>query len=251
MKLIFSFVFLMVLNAGSAFSEATDGIWRFNFAPLGAPGAKDFIKITGDSVYDPKKGYGWLNTKGESEKGAWPSDDGALWESRENLNLVARIGPDDLARSYACGPAVFAIDLKPGKYEVWVLSGDWGLREHIPFEPYQIFVEGLKVLDFKPRADEFYPAYEAPDLEDDLTQDGVWRRHVEPRFRWIKTLIDLKDGQLNIHVDGPQGDKKILDFMGDYAIAEIREGPPQRFAGALNALVVLAADKNRSGHKDH
>jgi hypothetical protein len=249
MKLIFLFVFLMVLNAGSAFSEATNGIWCFNFAPLGAPGAKNFIQITGDSVYDPKKGYGWLNIKGETEKGAWPSDDGALWESRENLNLVARIGPDDLARSYACGPAVFAIDLKPGKYEIWVLSGDWGLREHIPFEPYQIFVEGLKVLDFKPRADEFYPAYEAPDLKDDLTQDGVWRRHVEPRFRWIKTLIDLKDGQLNIHVDGPQRDMKILDFMGDYAIAEIREGPPKRFAGALNALVVLAADKNRSGHK--
>ena len=239
----------MVLNACSAFSGATDGTWCFNFAPLDAPGAKNFIKITGDSVYDQKKGYGWLNTKGETEKGVWSSDGGTFWESRENLNVVARIGPDDLARSYACGPAVFAVDLKPGKYEVWVLSGDWGLREHIPIEPYQIIVEGSKVFDFKPKMDEFYNAYETPELEDDLTQDGVWKRHVEPRFRWVKTLIDLKDGQLNIHVDGPQLDKKILDFMGDYAMAEIREGPPKRFAGALNALVVLAADTNRSGQR--
>jgi hypothetical protein len=39
----------------------------------------------------------------------------------------------------------------------------------------------------------FYKNFETPPSEDDLTLFGVWRQYVEPRFKWIKSIIDVED----------------------------------------------------------
>ena len=87
------------------------------------------------------RGYGWLDATGPLETGRWPRDEGDTWESRDNLNVIKRRGPDDLAQGFATGPATFALDLEPGTYEVWVLSGDAGHLEYTPRDTYRIIVE--------------------------------------------------------------------------------------------------------------
>ena len=70
---------------------------------------------TESTDYSSWRGYGWLDADGPLESGKWPGDKQDTWESRSKLNVVTRRGPDDLARSYATGPATLALDLEPGK----------------------------------------------------------------------------------------------------------------------------------------
>jgi len=233
-----------LLWAQEARAAPKEGVRQFNFAPEKAPDVPGFVKVSGKSVYDKKVGYGWANLEGELQTGMWERQRGTSWEYAGNLNLASRYGPDDLARSYASGPATFALDLQPGKYEVWVLSGDWGLLEYIPREPYKIMVEGATAYDFKMTAEEFYREFETPVLEDDLTQTDVWRRYVEPRFKWSSVVVDVTDGQLNVNVEGGRRDLTVFNYVGDYAITETRSGPKVCFTGALNALVVMPAGQD-------
>ncbi len=233
-----------LLWAQEARAAPKEGVRQFNFAPEKAPDVPGFVKVSGTSHYDKKTGYGWLDVKGKLQTGVWFRQRSTCWEYASNLNLASRYGPDDLARSYASGPATFALALPPGKYEVWVLSGDWGLLEYIPREPYKIIVEGTTAYDFKMTADEFYRKFETPVVEDDLTQAGVWRRYVEPRFKWSSVVVDVEDGQLDVKVAGGRRDLTIFNYVGDYAITETRSGPKVRFTGALNALVVMSAGQD-------
>ena len=242
---LFRLSLLMILLSCSGSTGVNDGILCFNFAPCGEPEIENFISISIDSLYDASKGYGWLNTHGRRMKGVWSNDSGARWESRGDLNIISRLGPDDLSRSFASGHGMFAVDLQPGKYEIWVLSGDWGLREYIPYESYDIVAEGVNVGDFQSNMEAFYNSYERAESEDDLTVNDVWRYHVGPRFQWIKSIVEVRDGQLNIQINGKELEAKISDFIGDYAISEFREGPPRRFSGALNAMIIGKADNSR------
>lgn len=251
-RLFFTSIFLVFAFTCHAPCEAAGGdIWRFNFAPASAPKVKSFIRVGGDSEYDKRKGYGWLDAAGALKRGSWEGDDAGSWEGRENLNLICRPGPDGLARSFFSGPATFALDLQPGKYEIWTLTGDSGLLEFAPHEAYRIVVGGVTVHEFAPGENEFYRRFETPDMEDDLTQLGVWRRYIDPRFKWTKAIVEVEDGRLTVNVDGKRRDRSLLDFTGDYAFTEMRGGPPERFAGALNALVVLKAGSDgSSGRKE-
>jgi hypothetical protein len=161
--------------------------------------------------------------------------------------LICRIGPDDLARSFFSGPATFVLDIAPGRYEVWLLTGDSGLLEYVPHEPYKIIVEGATAYDFNLSADEFYNLYETPPSVDELSHADIWRNWVGPRFKWVKTLVHVEDGQLNIHLEGGHRDFGILDFLGDYAFTELRGGPQSPYAGSLNALVVRRAGSASGG----
>jgi hypothetical protein len=223
-----------------------DGIWRLNFAPGSAPDVESFIKIGVGTDYRRWRGYGWLDAEGPIEAGKWPGDKLETWESRSNLNVVNRRGPDDLARSHATGPATFALDLAPGKYEVWVLSGDSGHLEYIPKEPYKIIVEGKTAFEFDISAEEFIKEFETPVLEDELSQSDIWRHAVEPRFKWSRVVVNVEDGQLTVNVASDKRDNTVLDFTGDYAYAEARSGPPVRYTGALNAMLVLPATPDAS-----
>jgi hypothetical protein len=223
-----------------------DGIWRFNFAPGSAPDVESFITIGVDTDYHGWRGYGWLDAEGPIKAGKWPGDEQKTWESRSNLNVVNRRGPDDLARSHATGPATFALDLAPGKYEVWVLSGDSGHLEYIPREPYRIIVEGKTAFEFGISAGEFIKEFETPALEDELSQSDVWRHAIEPRFKWSRIVVEVEDGQLTVNVASNKRDSSVSDFTGDYAHTEARSGPPVRFTGALNAMLVLPATPDAS-----
>jgi len=222
-------------------SQPGDGIWRFNFSPDSAPHVESFKTITADSDYNSWRGYGWLDADGPLESGKWPGDKQDTWESRSKLNVVTRRGPDDLARSYATGPATFALDLEPGKYEVWVLSGDAGHLEYIPREPYRITVEGKTAYTFDISAADFIKQFETPPLEDELTHSDIWQRTIKPRFNWSRVAVDVDDGQLTVKMVSDRRDSTNLELMGEYAHTETRSGPPVHFNGALNALIVLPA----------
>ena len=107
-------------------------VHRFNFAPQAAPDFPGFLKVAADTEYSERQGFGWLDARGEHRAAGYPFRHNS-WESRDNLNLAMRTGPDDLARSFATGSATFAFDLEPGVYTVWLLTGDWGLLESLPF----------------------------------------------------------------------------------------------------------------------
>jgi hypothetical protein len=198
-------------------SKPRDGIWRFNFAPDSTADVESFKTINADSDYNSWRGYGWLDADGPLETGKWPGDEDKTWESRNNLNVVTRRGPDDLARSYATGPATFALDLEPGKYEVWVLSGDAGHLETIPYEPYSIVVENKTAYAFGINAAEFIRQFETPPLEDELTHSELWQHDIEPRFKWSRVVVDVEGAQLTVNVVSDQRDHSDLELMGEYA----------------------------------
>lgn len=222
---------------------AGDGSYRFNFAPQGAPKVDSFIQVSAHSDYNRRSGYGWLDAEGALETGSWHRAAAGGWESRANLNVLSREAPDDLARSHATGPATFALDVPPGSYEVWVLSGDAGYLEYVPHEPYRIEVEGVTAYDFAVTAEEFYRRFEAPVQADDLTQADVWERHVAPRFQWSRVVVAVPDGRLEVRVVSPPRAAAVRDYVGEYAYTDLFKGPDNRYSGALNALVVLPAEQ--------
>jgi hypothetical protein len=225
-------------------SPFENGIWRINFAPAGSPKVASFVNVGGDADYHSGKGYGWLNVDGKLQAGHWPGDKGRSWESRRGLNVVARRGPDDLARSFASGSASFGLDLVPGDYEIWVLSGDSGHLEFTPSQSYRILVEGQEAYRYDITSQQYYRELETPLLDDDLSQSGVWQRYIEPRFKWASTRVTVSDGQLNIEVEAPERETDSVELAGDYPYTEISRGPKQRFAGAINALLVIARDQD-------
>ena len=153
--LLFAAVLLAMAATLYLQRQPEDGVWRFNFSPDSAPRVKSFKTVSAESDYNGWRGYGWLDAEGQLETGNWPGDEQDTWESRHNLNVVTRRGPDDLAGTFAAGPATFALDLEPGQYEVWVLSGDAGHLEYIPRDPYSITVEGKTAYTFDISAEEY------------------------------------------------------------------------------------------------
>ncbi len=231
---------IVVIATGLYFHRAArDDVWRINFAPGSAPAIPDFVTVDADHDYNQWRGYGWLDVTGPLETGRWPRDEGDSWESRDNLNVIKRRGPDDLAQGFATGPATFALDIEAGTYEVWVLSGDAGHLEYTPHDIYRIIVEDESVYGYEVSSEEYIAQFETPPATDQLTHDDIWEQSIQPRFQWSRAVVDVTDGQLTVRVDSQQRDNKLADFMGDYAHTEARSGPAQRYPGALNALVVI------------
>ena len=223
-------------------NTSSNGIWQFNFSPTEAPEFDSFVTVSSSTDYNSWRGYGWLDAAGSTETGHWPGDKWETWESRANLNLVARRGPDNLARSFATGEATFALDLEPGQYEVWVLSGDSGHLEYTPWQAYNIMVEGTEAYHFSTTAQQYHRRFETPVLQDELTEADIWQNYVEPRFKWSKVQIEIADGQLNVVVAGAERDRSKLGLAGDYPHTEGGRGPKKRYTGAINALVVVPLD---------
>jgi hypothetical protein len=217
--------------------------WLFNFAPEKAPDFLSFKKVSSKTVYTTSSGFGWSNLEGKLDNGTWV-DKELYWESTDNLNTIMRPGPDDLAISYATGPATFNLDVEPGEYDVWILTGDWGLHEYVPHEPYSIEVEDAVSVSIAASREEFYKLYNNPAGDDTITNEEVYDRYVKPRIQWKKVSVYVSDGQLSVRVVSQERDRTLLDLLGNYPWSEQRSGPTKRFGGALNALVVTPAQLN-------
>lgn len=233
------------LYAWWQFASAESGVWRFNFAPANAPAVASFYPVDSGSDYQAELGFGWLAAEGPVVEGQWPSRGAGYWEARENFNVLTRPAPDDLARSFASGGANFALDLEPGVYEVWVLSGDTGYLEYTPRQAYSIEVEGSELHSYAQKTEEAYAqAYQTPMQTDDLDEEGAWQRYIAPHIQWHKTRVEVTDGQLNIKLLGAERSAAGLHLAGSYPYTEGGRGPKRRYAGALNALVVFASAEN-------
>jgi hypothetical protein len=217
-------------------------VWLFNFAPENAPDFLNFKKVSGKTVYTATSGFGWSNLEGKLEYGTWV-DKSLYWESTNNLNTIMRPGPDDLALSYATGPAAFTLDVEPGDYDVWILTGDWGLHEYVPYGPYGIEIEGKIAANIAATEEEFYKLYTNPVDDDTITNEEVFDRYVKPRFKWNKITVNVSDGQLSVRVVSQERDRTLLNILGNYPWSEQRSGPKKRFGGALNALIVTPVNQ--------
>jgi len=238
--LLFTLLIMVVLAAGWFLQRpGHDGVWQFNFAPGAGPAVPAFTNVGAETDYSRWRGYGWLDAGGPVQHGRWPGDREDSWESRSNLNVLQRRGPDDLARSFARGPASFVIDLDPGTYEVWVLSGDAGHLESVAYQPYRIQVEDKTVYDYAPQLENLLAQRETPPAADQLDHQAIWEQSIAPRFRWSRAVVEVSDGQLTVTVDGEVHDDVLQPFLGEYAHTEQRSGPRPAFSGALNALLVL------------
>ena len=219
---------------------ARDAVWQINFAPGTAPVVSGFVNVDARQDYTRWRGYGWLDTTGPVKSGRWPGDEDDTWESRDNLNVIQRRGPDDLAQGFASGQATFVLDLEPGTYEVWLLCGDAGRLEYTPRDAYRVLVEGKPVYSFEISKEDYVAQFEMPPATDPLTHEDIWEQSITPRFRWSKAVVDVTDGQLTVRVDGQLRENELGHVLGDYAHTEARSGPAQRYPGALNALLVTA-----------
>jgi hypothetical protein len=217
-------------------------LWLFNFGPEQAPDFLNFRKVTGQSVYNPSSGFGWQNIKGDLRKGKWTATS-LHWESAENINAIMRPGPDDLASSYITGPAVFVLDVDPGKYDIWVLTGDTGLLEYVPYQSYRIEVNGVEAYRFNADEETFYKTLDTPS-DDILSQDDIYKHYIKPYFKWKKVTVDVTDGKIKVRVMSKKRDRSLLRLMGDYPHSELRSGPIPRFGGALNAMIVAPSGTN-------
>jgi hypothetical protein len=226
-------------------------IWRFNFAPSSATPFRSFITIHGMSDYHSRRGFGWLDASGGLVRGSWRGKGSKSWESRDNVTLISRNSPDDLAQTHASGPATFALDVAPGHYEVWVLSGDAGYREYAPWQNYRIVAEGHTVYNHHVTAEQYYQQLTSPPRHDDLTAAAIWSRYVEPRFAWHRIVVAVNDGQLNIELQGKLRDRSKASLAGDYPHTEDKYGPEKAYSGALNALVVVALKHDSKGASAH
>lgn len=224
-------------GGGTPLRGPEDRIWLFNFAPDATRDVEGFTKVSARTVYDKKRGYGWVDLKGDLKTGNW-GDASLPWEGCENLNVVCRPGPDDVGRTYATGSATFALDLPKGKYEVWVLTGDWGLAEQIPHEPYSIKVEKSGTGKIAVKTSDFYRAYETALADDTIGDWEAYLRYVKPRFAWKKIETRVSDGQLSVQVQCRERSRQALKYMGSYEPGDIRMGPQPRFTGALNAMMI-------------
>lgn len=225
-------------------STAERGIWQFNFAPAGAYAVPGFLQVDAADQYTPWRGYGWLDAIGEGLSGSWPGAGTAApeWESRGALTLIKRRSPDELAATFATAGARFAVDLPPGQYEIWVLSGDAGYREYTPAEPYRVMVQGEEAYRFDLAPADYRGLLEGDGITDYLDSEGVWRQSIAPRFIWSRSVVDIGESPLQVWVEAPRLANPGLHLAGNYPYTEAGRGPASRHGGALNALVVVPVD---------
>lgn len=218
------------------------GVWQYNFAPASASRVPGFKQVNANTTYRPWRGYGWRDVNGEIRRGAWPSAPTTEWETRGELTLIARRSPDELAASFASAGARFAVDLPPGRYEVWVLSGDAGHLEYTPIEPYRIMVQGEETYRYELSQEDYYRQLEIPPPGDYLSHEAIWDQFIEPRFHWSHRSVDIEDAPLEVWVVAEPRDYDGLGLAGAYPYTEGGRGPEKRSVGALNALVIVPSD---------
>jgi hypothetical protein len=176
-----------------------DSVRLFDFGTESSPTWYGFARVTEKSVYDEGKGFGWVG------------------ERLERLSAVAQTKPDALAQDFVQngrgrrGPMTFRIDVPTGKYFLWMLQANYGLgagralpRFHL--DPYEISIGGKTVLEIHaPDPKTWLFRHEFEDFtarDEELGEDAVWTKYVEPRL--VERFLDVEaaDGKLEITLDG-------------------------------------------------
>lgn len=108
----------------------------FDFGPAGSPVFDNFTPVSSTTVYDKKKGYGWIPFRQFSAVASEQTNFGAgsaavpglLERDRgKEVKIHSTLLGDFCGAQRAYHPQLaqqFAVDLKPGKYHVYLTTGD-------------------------------------------------------------------------------------------------------------------------------
>ena len=156
------------------------GLKAFKVAKSGMPGFGGFLSLTEKDVYTKEKGWGW---------------------TRSGFgNMLDRIHPDNLFRSWiGCYNAELAVDLPNGKYRVLLQLEDPGYWEFMQnYRRRTVAAEGATVIDESMDAAAFKQRYFRNQDAEDFPGDDPFEKYVETRHPWHTFDVDVADGQLDL-----------------------------------------------------
>jgi hypothetical protein len=162
-----------------------EGLYAFDFGPVGSPVMDGFAAVTPAALYTPSRGYGLKNAR--------------IWRAFDELQ------PDPLYEDYIClESGGLAVDVPNGKYRVVVNmdspGGFWG--EYQVYRERSILAQGKRVVferqDFESFKKRYFQFWDTEDLPADNTFDKYDRAHfAEKMFD-----VQVDNGQLNLEFEG-------------------------------------------------
>ena len=168
-----------LLIASLGVGLAGSNVWYFDFGPENSSVMDGFIEVTPKTLYTPELGYGWR---------------------KAGVKGVDRKQPDSLARDLICGAkAVFKLNLAPGEYKVWVMSGDMGSGGILPIRrEQQLLIQAKMLCEEKLDWRNFYSEdhYYAYLNSDYRAGEDVWTKYINPWFKQSTYPVKIKAGPM-------------------------------------------------------
>ena len=183
-----------------------EGVWAFDFGPVGSPVMLGTVGITPDSAYDDQVGYGW------SKKGTL------------SANLRSR-GPDTLTGDWINGiNSTFTVKLPDGKYRVWMLWHDQGQWEFYQnFTHRSVKANGKTVVEEKMDGKEFLDRYFHFAQQEDLPGDDLYARYVNWYWQPKEFDVEAVGGKLDLTFDGSGPYAATVNGLIVYPVAKAAE----------------------------
>lgn len=162
-----------------------DGLLAFKFGTIDSPRMAGFTPTTARMLYDPFRGYGWV--------------DATFWRCWNVLQ------PDPLVQSFVCPTkGAFRVDLPNGKYHVVYCiespGGYWG--EAQTYEARQVTCNGQVVLDEKQDFEKFMARYFRNAHKEDLPGADVFAQYVQTTCPAREFDATVTDGKLEVGFKG-------------------------------------------------
>ena len=139
---------------------------KIDVQPRTGPVLKTFTGLYPDTLDEPLRGYGIVNT----------SQQGAAAQDREH--------PDDLLRDWiAFESGGLNFHLPPGRYGVWFVMEDAGYWEYYQnWERRSVVVSGGASINQTMDLEQFWSRYFAHADSEDLPGQSSWHRYIKPRY---------------------------------------------------------------------
>ena len=157
---------------------------KLDVGPITSPVLYGFTSLSPGLAYRATRGFGYSADarQGRSEDRRHP---GALLRDWTSLNAG---GLD--------------FDLPNGRYHVWMMLEDPGYWEYYPnFTRRKVMAEGKTVLDERMNAQQFLQKYYRHANDEDLPGEDVWQHYIRPRYKPLRFVVNVRDGQLNLRFD--------------------------------------------------
>ena len=174
-------------GSGSAMGQASDkvrvrspNVYLYDVGSDTSPVWAGFERVTPETTYDAKRGYGWVLSKNQLR--AWVAD---YTDALAADHVLDRL---DLSLT-------FRRDLPNGEYTVWLLTGS-NLSLAYMLYPQKLYVQGKLVHSIEPTANEVFRAakYEWS------KGDDIYDQFVAPRFTWLRHGVTVSDGKLVVKI---------------------------------------------------